>query len=482
MSTPLIQALQRWTAHNHAPFYTPGHKHGRGMGVEFQELWQTGGLKGDLAELPGLDNLANPSGPIAAAQNLAAQTFGADHTHFLVNGSTAGVIAGILATCSPGDQILLPRNIHKSVIAGLIHSGAVPIYMQPEYNPALDIAHSVTPQTVELALQLHPAISAVLIVSPTYYGVCGDIAGIAEVVHQFQIPLLVDEAHGAHFGFHPDLPPSALSLGADLVVQSTHKLLGAMTQAAMLHVKGDRIDLDRLNRSLQLVQSSSPNYLLMASLDSATAQMATHGKELLDRTLALADKARSELSNIPDLFPLDFSQPSDGCRYFDPTRLTVTVTDFNLTGYQADEILCQQYQVVAEMPVLRHLTFIISIGNQEWDIEMLVAGFQNLAKHHRRVTRLNLPLCEQITVLTTPILTPREAFFARQVTVPSNAAVDRICAELICPYPPGIPMLVPGELVTREAIDYLQNILSNGGEIVGNADPELQSLRVVDRS
>jgi arginine decarboxylase len=196
--------------------------------------------------------------------------------------------------------------------------------------------------------------------------------------------------------------------------------------------------------------------------------------------LALADKARSELSNISDLFPLDFSQPSDGCRYFDRTRLTVTVTDFNLTGYQVDEILCQQYQVVAEMPVLRHLTFIISIGNQEWDIEMLVAGFQNLAKHHRSTTRLNLPLCEQIVVLSTPILTPREAFFARQVIVPIDAAVGRICAELICPYPPGIPLLVPGESVTREAIDYLQNILSNGGEIVGNADPELQSLRVVD--
>ncbi len=480
MSTPLIQALQNWIAHNHAPFYTPGHKHGRGMGVEFQELWQHGGLKGDLAELPGLDNLANPSGPIAEAQNLAAQTFGADHTRFLVNGSTAGVIAGILTTCSPGDRILLPRNIHKSVIAGLIHSGAVPIYLQPEYHPTLDIAHNVTPQTVELALQLHPAISAVMIVAPTYFGVSGDIARIAEVVHQFNIPLLVDEAHGAHFGFHPALPPSALSLGADLVIQSTHKLLGAMTQAAMLHVQGDRIDLDRLDRSLQLVQSSSPSYLLMASLDGATAQMATHGRELLDRTLALSDKARSELCNIPDLFPLDFSQPSDGCRYFDPTRLTVTVTDFNLTGYQADQILCQQYRVVAEMPVLRHLTFIISLGNQEWDIDMLVAGFQGLAKNHRVMEPLNLPLCDQIPVLPTPVLTPREAFFARHRAVPIEQAVDRIGAELICPYPPGIPLLIPGELVTREAIEYLQNILSSGGEIVGNADASLQSLKVVN--
>jgi arginine decarboxylase len=479
MSTPLIAALRRWTEHSHAPFYTPGHKHGRGMGESFQELWQTAGLKGDLAELPGLDNLANPDGPIAEAQDLAAQTFGADHTRFLVNGSTAGIIAAILATCSPGDRILLPRNIHKCVIAGLIHSGAVPIYMQPEYNPRLDIAHSVTPATVEQALQLHPAISAVLIVAPTYYGVCGDIAGIAEIVHQYHLPLLVDAAHGAHFGFHPALPPSALSLGADLVVQSTHKLLGAMTQAAMVHIKGDRIDLNRLERSLQLVQSSSPNYLLMASLDSATAQMATHGKELLDRTMALTEKARSELSGIPGLAVLDFSQPGAGYRYFDPTRLTVSVTDLNLNGYEADEILCQQYQVVAEMPVLRHLTFIISIGNQEWDIEMLLAGFQNLATHHRGSTRYRLPLCQQIAALTMPVLTPREAFFAKQITVPIAEAIDRVCAELVCPYPPGIPALIPGEIVTQEAIDYLQQILSSGGEVVGNADDTLQSLRVV---
>jgi arginine decarboxylase len=481
MPTPLIQALRHWTEHSHAPFYTPGHKHGRGMGTEFQELWQTAGLRGDLAELPGLDNLADPDGPIAEAQELAAQTFGADHTRFLINGSTAGIIASILATCSPGDRILLPRNIHKCVIAGLIHSGAVPIYMQPEYNPVLDIAHSVTPATVERSLQLHPAISAVMIVAPTYYGVCGDIAGIAEIVHQYQIPLLVDAAHGAHFGFHPDLPPSALALGADLVVQSTHKLLGAMTQAAMVHIKGDRIDRHRLDRSLQLVQSSSPNYLLMASLDSATAQMATHGKELLDRTLALSDKARAELNTIPDLFTLDFSQPGAGYRYFDPTRLTVTVTDLNLNGYEADELLCQQYKVVAEMPVLRQLTFIISIGNQEWDIEMLVAGFQSLAKHHRGSYPVSLPLCNQISQLTIPVLTPREAFFAKQTTVPIAAAVDRICAELVCPYPPGIPALIPGEIVTRASIDYLQQILSSGGEIVGNSDPNLQSLRIVNQ-
>lgn len=481
MPTPLIHALRHWTARNHAPFYTPGHKHGRGMGRDFQDLWHHAGLQGDLPELPGLDNLASPTGPIADAQALAAQTFGADHTRFLVNGSTAGVIAGILATCSPGDRILLPRNIHRSVISGLIHSGAVPVYIQPEYLPALDIAHSVTPAAVEQALQQHPNIRAVLLVAPTYYGVSGDLQAIANIVHRYNMPLLVDAAHGAHFGFHPSLPPSALTLGADLVVQSTHKLLGAMTQAAMVHIKGDRVDLDRLDRALQLVQSSSPNYLLLASLDSAQEQMAAHGQELLDRTLALTDKARAALQHIPNLRTLDFSQPTAGCGYFDPTRLTVDVTDLGLTGFAADDLLCEEYQVVAEMPALRHLTFIISIGNQEWDIEMLIAGFQGLAKQQAGSNPLHLPPCAQ-PPLAVPALMPRDAFFARQEVVPIELAVDRICAELVCPYPPGIPVLIPGEVVTRAAISYLQNILDSGGDIAGSSDPDLHTLRVLTNS
>jgi arginine/lysine/ornithine decarboxylase len=217
----------------------------------------------------------------------------------------------------------------------------------------------------------------------------------------------------------------------------------------------------------------------LASLDSAQEQMATHGWELLDRTLALTDKARAALGHIPNLGVLDFSQPSPGCCSFDPTRLTVAVTDLGLTGFSADEILCEEYQVVAEMPALQHLTFIISIGNQEWDIDMLVAGFQGLAKRQASAAPLHLPLCEQPPVAALPALTPRAAFFARQEVVSIATAVDRVCAELVCPYPPGIPVLIPGEVVTSAAISYLQNILSNGGDIVGSSDPDLQTLRVI---
>jgi arginine decarboxylase len=478
MTTPIIKSLQQWTTTEHAPFYTPGHKHGWGMGAEFTELLQTAGLKFDLPEIPGLDNLAAPSGAIAESQNLAAQTFGATYTRYLVNGTSGGVMAAILATCQPGDRILLPRNIHRSIIAGLIHSGAVPIFVQPEYVPELDIAHSITPESIALALKEYPQIKAIMVVAPTYYGVCGDLAAMAEIAHQHGIPLLVDAAHGAHLGFHPDLPPSALSLGADLVIQSTHKTLGALTQAAMLHVQGDLIDIGRVDRCLQILQTSSPSYLLLASLDSAQAQMATYGRELLDRTLALTQKARSELSNIPDLLVLDLARTQPGCRYFDPTRLTITTTGLGYSGYEADAILCDQYKVVAEMPSQRHLTFIISIGNREWDLEMLVAGMRGLAQQASAELEI-APIDWQAPLITTPAITPRSAFFAALETVPIDRAVDRISAELVCPYPPGIPVLIPGEIVTVQSIGYLQDILESGGDVVGNSDPTLHHLQVV---
>ncbi len=478
MTIPIIKSLQQWTTTEHAAFYTPGHKHGWGMGAAFTELLQTAGLKLDLPEIPGLDNLAAPSGVIAESQNLAAQTFGATHTRYLVNGTSGGVMAAILATCQPGDQILLPRNIHRSIIAGLIHSGAAPIFVQPEYVSGLDIAHSITPESIALALSQYPKVKAIMVVAPTYYGACGDLATMAEIAHQHGIPLLVDAAHGAHLGFHSDLPPSALALGADLVIQSTHKTLGALTQAAMLHVQGGLIDISRVDRCLQIIQTSSPSYLLLASLDSAQAQMATHGQELLDRTLALTQKARSELSNIPGLLVLDLATDQPGCRYFDPTRLTVTTTALGYYGYEADAILCDQYQVVAEMPSQRHLTFIVSIGNREWDIERLVAGMRGLAQQAGPELEI-APISWQLPLISTPAITPRSAFFAALAAVPIDQAINRISAELVCPYPPGIPVLIPGEIVTEQSIGYLRSLLASGAEVVGSSDPSLQQLQVV---
>jgi arginine/lysine/ornithine decarboxylase len=474
---PLLTALSEAVQTGNAPFYTPGHKRGKGSAIALQTLLGSQVFRADLPELPELDNLFAPQGAIAAAQDLAAQTFGADRTWFLVNGSTCGIIAAILATCGPGDKILLPRNVHQSAISGLILSGAVPIFLQPEYDPVLDIAHSITPESVAIALKDHPDAKAVLAVYPTYYGTCGDLATIATLTHAAGIPLLVDEAHGAHFSFHPALPMSAIAAGADLTVQSTHKTLSAFTQASMVHVKGTRIDSDRLSRSLQLVQSTSPNYLLLASLDAAGEQMATEGKDLLERTLSLSDQARSRLQAIPDLSVLQPDQAkTPGFCALDRTRLTVTVSKLGIDGFTADEILHQTLGVTAEFPSFHHLTFIFSIGNTQDDVDRLINAFHHLTQqNHPSKT----PPHSSLLTPHSSLLTPRDAFFSATETIPTADAIDRIAAELICPYPPGIPILLPGERITASAIDVLQKTLDSGGFISGCSDPTLMTLKVI---
>ncbi len=470
---PLLRMLAVCAQRENAAFHTPGHKK-QASSIELESLIGSAVFRADLPELPELDNLFAPQGVIADAQTFAAKTFGADHTHFLVNGSTCGIIAAILATCAPGDKILLPRNVHRSIISGLILSGAMPIFLQPEYDRALDIAHSITPETVSKALSQHPDAKAVLIVYPTYYGVCGNIEAIADLAHAANVPLLVDEAHGAHFAFHPDLPISALSAGADLTVQSTHKTLSAFTQASMLHTKGDRINLDRLAQALQLVQSTSPNYLLLASLDSACEQMARNGKGLMQNTIALADQARSRLESIPGLSILQPQQTS-GFFALDSTRLTVTVSELGIDGFVADEILHQKFGVTAEFPSMRHLTFIVSLGNTQEDVDRLINAFENLAAYRSNQTFQSVLICQN----SEATMTPREAFFAESEVVEINSATDRTSTETVCPYPPGIPVLLPGERITKGAIEQLQLILQAGGTISGCADPSLKTLKVV---
>jgi arginine decarboxylase len=488
--TPLLDALKANAAKPHAPFYTPGHKLGKGISQPLADLLGKAVFRADLTELADLDNLFAPQGVIQKAQQLAAEAFGALQTWFLVNGSTCGIEAAILATCGTDDKIILPRNVHSSAIAGLILSGAIPIFLNPEYDPVLDIAHSITPNAVQSALQQHPDAKAVLTVYPTYYGVCGNLSAIASLTHQYNIPLLVDEAHGAHFAFHPELPTPALAADADLTVQSIHKVLGAMTQASMLHIQGNRIDCDRISKALQLVQSTSPSYLLLASLDAARQQMALHGKMLMSRTLQLANEARTKISQIPKLSVLQIPSPpyqgglggSPGFVALDETRLTVTVSDLGLTGFEADEILDEKFAVTAEFASLQHLTFIISLGNTPADIEQLVQSFTTLAKEYRR-TNLTVTNPNWQNLLSTQVhalhFSPREAFFAVSETLPLAQTSDRICAEIICPYPPGIPVLMPGEVITKPVLDYLQQIQAMGGFISGCNDTSLTTLKVV---
>jgi arginine/lysine/ornithine decarboxylase len=442
-------------------------------------------FQADLPELPELDNLFAPTGAIATAQALAADAFGAEQTWFLVNGSTCGLVAGILATCRPGDKIVLPRNVHQSIISGLILAGAMPIFVVPAYDPLWDLPLGVTPEAVAQALHQHPDAKAVLIVSPTYHGICADVAAIAQRVHEYGIPLLVDEAHGPHFAFHPDLPLPALKAGADFVVQSTHKVLSAMTQASMLHVQGSRVDRDRITQSLQLLQSTSPSYLLLASLDAARQQMAVQGEALMTQTLKLSRLAQRTLQSIAKLGVLEFDKPSPGFTALDATRLTLNIANLGVSGFVIDDWLRQQRGVIAEYPSLRHLTFILSLGNTRQDIQLLIDACQDLTTFSQSSQGLILRrlqcLSRQWQQFGTSklVMTPRQAFDAQTQVLPVEAAIAQISAELICPYPPGIPVLLPGERITSAAIGYLQQVIAAGGLVTGCHDPNLQTIRVV---
>ncbi|MFN4953852.1 MAG: aminotransferase class I/II-fold pyridoxal phosphate-dependent enzyme [Aphanizomenon sp.] len=479
--TPLIDALKACTTRPHAPFYTPGHKRGAGISPLLTDLIGKDVFRADLTELAELDNLFTPQSVILAAQELAAEAFGAEKTWFLVNGSTCGIEAAILATCRMGEKIILPRNVHSSVISGLILSGAIPIFINPVYNSDLDIAYSITPEALKAALVQHPDTKAVLIVYPTYNGICGNLPAFVHLTHQYNIPLIVDEAHGAHFHFHSQLPISALTAGADLTVQSIHKTLGAMTQASMLHFQGKRIDIDRVNKALQLVQSTSPSFILLASLDAARQQMAIHGEKLMSQTLYLAEEARIKINQIPGLStPLINSKKSPGFMDLDQTRLTVNVSKIKFTGFASEEILDKKFHVTPEFSSWQNLTFIISLGNTKTDIQKLIQGFNNLT-HVIPLTSECQP-CNNINdaiIASIMSISPREAFFANSEAIPLAETEERICAEIICPYPPGIPVLMPGEIITKSALEYLQEIQDMGGFISGCADETLQTVKVV---
>lgn len=440
---PLWQALQDSAHSNQIAFHTPGHKRGRGLpGAILQHFGSALG-SADLPELPELDNLFAPEAAIQEAQVLAAQLFGAEQTWFLTNGSTCGILAALLTVCRSGEQIIVPRNLHTSVISGLVLSGAVPIFVQPTLDSQLNLAYSLSVQDIQLAFETYPQAKAILLVHPTYEGICGDVAAIATFAHDHGIPLIVDEAHGPHFAFHPQFPQSALAAGADLAVQSTHKMLGALTQAAMLHVQGPLIDRPRLSQTLQLVQSTSPNYLLLASLDAARHQLAHAGLNVMEQVLTLANKAHTQLNDLPNYRPWDPIDTTPGCIALDQTRLTIPVDPFGAQAYNLDQTLIDTYRISAELITPDHLTFLITLGNTEDDINRLLLALRELYQPPLQLSSLTYSTHK--TPISVPALSPREAYWHPADAVPILEAVDRISTESICPYPPGIPILLPGE-------------------------------------
>ena len=487
--TPYFSALLEYVDSGVQPFHTPGHMQGNGADRAFREFVGDNLLAIDLTPMPGIDDLLQPMESIKEAQELAADAYGADHTFFLVNGSTSGNQCMMMTAVNPGEKIAVPRNSHKSMLGGLVMSGAEPVYMHPAVDQEMHMDNSVTPETVARTLEEHPDIKAVYLVSPTYYGVAADLVSIERIVHDAGKLLLVDEAWGPHFHFHPALPISATAAGADMCINSTHKMLSAFSQCAMLHQVGDRVRLDRLKSVLKMFLSTSPNLPMVASLDVARKQMATEGAALLSQTIDLAEEARRRLNEIDRLYCFgEELEGREGVFDLDPTKITVRVTGLGYTGYEASEILRRRYNIQVELADLFNVVALFTIGTTRDAAERFVTAFEEMARDDRPVD-IYAPsgILEQrlkhgsyhFPDIPPMRMLPRDAFLADTEFVAFKDSAGRICAETISPYPPGIPVISPGEEITADLIDYLRLELKAGVRIQGPYDDELKVIRVV---
>lgn len=471
--TPLFDAMVSLAERRKVSFHTPGHKSGKGISTRFRKFVGPKIFSIDLTTLDEVDSLQKPKGVIKEAQELAAKAYGADRSFFLVNGTTGGNHAMILTACGPRDKVLVARNAHKSVLASLILSGAEPIFYAPAVDENLKLTLNVTYEETCKAIDAHPEAKVLFLTSPNYYGICADLERIISYAHQKGILVLVDEAHGPHLKFHPDLPISAMEAGADLAVQSTHKIIGGMTQASMLHARSARIDMTTLAAVLRFVQTTSPSYILMASLDLARMQMATEGEKLLDKAIKLATEARSKINRIPGLFCFDKEMVSNPLITrmgdFDVTKLTITVRDLGLSGYQASQILNNQYNIQVEMADPFNVLVIVSIGDRRDDLNRLVDALREISKGYQGK---GAPTALSAEVGLPPFgkagqMTPREAFFRDYRYISLEEAPGEISSEIVTVYPPGIPLLVPGEIITREIVDYIQRMDRLGATVDG---------------
>ncbi len=480
IKTPLFTAMQNYIDDGAMAFHTPGHKQGKGAPEEMRRLITPTGLKMEVSLMEELDDIHGASGCIKKAQDLAAELYGADETRFFINGTTGAIHAMILSALNPGEQVLVPRNAHRSVLGALELSGAVPVFIQPEIDEAYGIAMSVTPQAVLAAVEAHPAAKALVMVYPTYYGVAGDIKKIADIVHAHNMVLLVDEAHGPHLKFSDALPMQALDGGADIAAQSTHKITGSMTQTSMLHLKGNRIDSGRFSRMCSLVQSTSPNYLLLASLDTARRQLAADGEKLIGRAVQLSQKLRRSINEIEGLKSFGTEYMDTPGKYaLDVTKITVSVRGLGITGSQAESVLRHKYKIQCELSDFYNLLFIISYADTERECAHLLKALQGLADDFRGkksspLLQLHLPGIPEM------VLTPRQAAFSTVYNVPFAGSAGKIVGEMITFYPPGIPVIYPGERISQDLIDYVLLQQQSGGNVIGPIDKTLSSIAVIE--
>ena len=468
----LYKKLESYGQSDYYPFHMPGHKGNRASSAD-DFLFER-----DITEISGFDNLHHAEGILKEAQEYAAQIYGTKKCFFGVNGSTAALLAAVSASVNKGGKILVARNCHKAVYHALYLRELQPVYIYPHEDQRLGINGGISPERVERYLEENTDVQAFLLTSPTYDGVVSDIKTIAEVVHRHKIPLIVDEAHGAHFKFHKELPPSSIELGADMAAISIHKTGGALTQASALLIN-NTVDDKKVLQTINMLQSTSASYLLMSSIDGARYNLDINGERQLSNALNLARYARNKLNRIDGIkvySPQDLK--SKGVEFVDETKLCINVKGLNLTGFEVYDMLYKNFSVQAELGDLYNVLALISIGTTKKDVDRLIKSIEIIAKTKKRSTKIKDIEIRQIN--TEIGINPREAFYAKKELVDIKDSLNMICGESIMAYPPGIPIISPGEIITYEIINYINLLKDSGAYFTDAQDKKLNKILVVN--
>ena len=473
---PVLEALEKMKATRLVPFDVPGHKRGRGN-KELADFLGQSCLDVDVNSMKMLDNLCHPTSVIRDAEKLAAEAFGAANSFFMIGGTTSAVQAMVLSTVKPGEKIILPRNVHRSAINALILCGATPVYINPQVDEMLGISLGMKVSEVVDAMEKNPDAKALLVNNPTYYGICSDIETLTKEAHKRGMKLLADEAHGTQFYFSSRLPKSAMSVGADMAAVSMHKSGGSLTQSSFLLI-GKNINAGHVHQIINLTQSTSGSYLLMSSLDISRRNLALHGEEIFDGVIDLVEYARDEINSLGGWYAYG-KELADGDAVFDfdTTKLSIFTRSVGLAGIEVYDILRDEYDIQMEFGDIANTLAYVSIGDRKKDIERLVSALADIKRNYRKD-----PAKLFKTEYIDPIVdaTPKDAFYANKKSLPLAETVGKTAAEFLMCYPPGIPIVAPGERVTKEILDYIQYAKKKGCQITGPEDMSISKLQVMD--
>jgi arginine/lysine/ornithine decarboxylase len=474
--TPVFTAMKAYRERNVVPFDVPGHKHGKGLN-EYTNYFGEAMMALDVNSMKPLDFLGNPVSVIKEGEALMADAFGADSAFFIVGGTSFAVQAMIMATVTCGQKIILPRNSHKSAINGLILCGAEPVYMNPVIDDEMGVCHNVTLESLIEAHESHPEAKTVLIVNPTYYGATCNLEELVDYCHRHDLTVIVDEAHGTHFTFHEDFPMSAMQAGADMAAVSLHKTGGSLTQSSALLVNANRVDPVYVRKIINLMQTTSPSYLLMGSLDVARKMLATEGHEVLSHVMEIADYTRAAINAIPGCYCIGYEAVgTPGIFKFDTTKLSVTTRDMGLNGMELYDLLRDEYNIQMETGDMYNSLAIFSVGDTYDNANALIAALEDISK---RFNRGRLDYQKIDLHFPKVVMTPRDAFYAEKEMVRFEDSVGRISGEAIMAYPPGIPVVSYGERINESVVAQVKLFKASHSILTGMEDPQVNYIKVI---